>query len=99
MNGTNSSAKHYDTVVIGSSAARTSRRHSSRQTRQKDCGGRTLYSLIQQIAPSTLKPAIPRHPFSSFIGIVESALTKLLERRREAWRRLQFRTPDQEPAY
>jgi NAD(P) transhydrogenase len=42
MNGTNSSAKHYDTVVIGSSAARTSRHHSSRQTRQKDCGGRTL---------------------------------------------------------
>jgi len=38
MNGTNSSTKHYDTVVIGSSAARTSLRHSSRQTRQKDCG-------------------------------------------------------------
>ena len=44
MNGTISSAKHYDMVVIGSGAARTSRRHSSRQTRQEDCGGRTLYS-------------------------------------------------------
>jgi NAD(P) transhydrogenase len=43
MNETNSSAKHYDTVVIGSRAARTSRRDSSRQIRQKDCGGRKLY--------------------------------------------------------
>jgi hypothetical protein len=30
MNGTNSSAKHYDMVAIGYRRCRTSRRHSSR---------------------------------------------------------------------
>jgi hypothetical protein len=73
MNGTNSSAKHYDMVVIGSGPAG---HHGafSRQTRQKDCGGRTLYSLIEQIAPSTLKPVILRHPLSNEFCFPEAPL-------------------------
>src|ERR1700758_2085595 len=35
-------------------------------------------------SPSTLSPGVaPSHSFSSFIGIAESALTKLLDRRRQ----------------
>lgn len=43
MNGTNSSAKHYDMVVIGSGAAG---HHGAIQASKlgQDCGGRTLYS-------------------------------------------------------